>query len=100
MLLSFFIICMGLINPGDLSHRRGRTLNGTALHKVTDPSQSSHFFASSGSPRTAVNQCRQRRTVAGTLFGTLPIDTENPTVMRRRIDRIFPCDSIVIGKDG
>ena len=60
-------------------HRRA-TLNGGALQIVFHRAQAAELLAAARPARAAVNQLRQRRTVAGRLFGGFLVKDLNAPV--------------------
>ena len=69
--------------------RRG-TLNCGALHIMLDGSITTQLLSATGSTRSAVDQCRQRRTMAGGFRRTIAIDDQQASMPGGRIeDNLF-----------
>ena len=56
-------------------------LERRSLHIVVNAANPAHFFASASATRTAVDEPRERRSVAGRLFSAIPIGDQHSTMI-------------------
>ena len=80
------------------NHRRA-PLNRRPLHVVQHTARAAHLFAATRATRTTVHKIGQRRTVAGTLFCTRPVEHHQSTVIRRHSDNDLARDRCVAGDE-
>src|SRR5436309_3009869 len=74
----------GQVSIHNMSKRSGRTLQGSSLHIMLHSANAAHLFSSSGSSRAAMNEMRQRRTMACALRSTMTVDDNHAPMHRCR----------------
>ena len=89
MLRRFDHLCARLVNARYSRQSRRSALNGAALHIMFDTPHATHFLAAACPTGTTVDQCWERRAVAGTSFGRFPVQHQNTTVVTGRPDNKF-----------
>src|SRR6185312_11468878 len=79
---------MGLPVARDGSDHRGRTLYGHPLHIVKHAPGAAHLLAATRAPGAAVDQERERATVAGAFFRAFVVEDQDAPMPGRRTEHI------------
>ena len=96
---SFRASAPSIQRPVTAESRRGRALDGGALHVVLDAADAAHLLAAAGAAGAAVDEDRQRRAVAGGGLGAQAVADQHAAVERGEAEDGLLGDRLVVGED-
>ena len=96
---SFRASAPSIQRPVTAERRRGRALDGGALHVVLDAADAAHLLAAAGAAGAAVDEDRERRAVAGGGLGAQAVADQDAAVERGEAEDDLLGDRLVVGED-
>ena len=85
--------------PVTAESRRGRALDGGALHVVLHAADAAHLLAAAGAAGAAMDEDRQRRAVAGRGLGAQAVADQDAAVEGGEAEDGLLGDGLVVGED-